>query len=72
MSAPGETEITHENLPASELRIIVERSRKREEGEFLLPDPLMDPIEEIFIKRYTAMAYEVQEGDFIQVIDIFG
>ena len=32
----------------------------------------MDPIEEIFIKRYTAMAYEVQEGDFIQVIDIFG
>ena len=72
VSAPGETEITHENLPASELRVIVERSRKREEGEFLLPDPLMDPIEEIFIKRYTAMAYEVQEGDFIQVIDIFG
>ena len=72
VSAPGESEITHEKLPASELRVIVERSRKREEGEFLLPDPLMDPIEEIFVKRYTAAAYEVQEGDFIQVIDIFG
>jgi aminomethyltransferase len=72
ISAPGEFEITHENIPASELRVIVQRSRKREEGEFLLPDPLMDPVEEIFVKRYTAMAYEVQEGDFIQVIDIYG
>ena len=53
VSAPGESEITHEKLPASELRVIVERSRKREEGEFLLPDPLMDPIEEIFVKRLS-------------------
>ena len=52
--------------------MIVQRSKKREEGEFLLPDPLMDPVEEIFVKRYTAMSYEVQEGDFIQVIDIYG
>ena len=50
ISAPGETEITHENTPASELRVIVQRSKKREEGEFLLPDPLMDPVEEIFVK----------------------
>ena len=72
ISAPGETEITHENIPASELRVIVQRSRKREEGEFLLPDPLMDPVEEIFVNRYTAMSYEVKEGDFIQIIDIYG
>ena len=57
ISAPGETEITHDNTPASELRVIVQRSKKREEGEFLLPDPLMDPVEEIFVKRYTAMSY---------------
>ena len=45
ISAPGESEITHENIPASELRVIVQRNKKREEGEFLLPDPLMDPVE---------------------------
>ena len=72
ISAPGESEITHENIPASELRVIVQRNKKREEGEFLLPDPLMDPVEEIFVKRYTAMAYEVKEGDFIQIIDVYG
>ena len=32
----------------------------------------MDPVEEIFVKRYTAMAYEVKEGDFIQIIDVYG
>ena len=42
ISAPGENEITHGNYPSSELRVIVQRSKKRQEGEFLLPDPLMD------------------------------
>ena len=72
ISAPGESEITHGNYPSSELRVIVQRSKKRQEGEFLLPDPLMDPVEEIFVKRYTAMSYEVQEGDYIQIIDVYG
>ena len=72
ISAPGNFEITHDDIPASELRVIVKRARKRAEGEFLLPDPLMDPVEEIFVNRYTASSYEVKEGDFIQIIDIYG
>ena len=34
ISAPGESEITHENIPASELRVIVQRLRKRFTGLF--------------------------------------
>ena len=36
ISAPGNFEITHDDIPASELRVIVKRARKRAEGEHYL------------------------------------
>tara|TARA_B110000444_G_C18845906_1_gene602002 strand:- start:1851 stop:4196 length:2346 start_codon:yes stop_codon:yes gene_type:complete len=72
ISAPGGIDILSEGVPATDLRLIVERVKSRIEGEYILPDPIGDPINEIFIKRQTAIAYEVEEGDYIQVIDVFG
>ncbi|MAV82724.1 MAG: aminomethyltransferase [Pelagibacteraceae bacterium] len=72
ISAPGEEDIISQGIPATDLRVIVERIKDRKEGEYILPDPLGDPVQEIFIKRQTANSYEVQEGDYIQIIDIYG
>jgi len=35
ISAPGHSEITHEEIPASELRVIVQLAKKREENKLL-------------------------------------
>ena len=72
ISAPGDKDIISSGVPATDLRVIVERIKSRVEGEYLLPDPIGNPIQEIFIKRQTAKAYEVEEGDYIQVIDVYG
>ena len=72
ISAPGDMDIISSGIPATDLRVIVERIKSRVEGEYLLPDPIGNPIQEIFVKRQTAQAYEVEEGDYVQIIDVFG
>ena len=43
-----------------------------EEQQYVLPEPLYDPISETFVKRMTAETYDVKEGDYIQIIDTSG
>ena len=37
--------------------------------QFILPEPLSDPIIEKLVKRRTAETYEVKAGEYIQIID---
>ena len=69
ISAPGNAMLVHEQNPSTDLTILVKRAEKKEDKEFsVIPDPVYDPSGEIDIKRTTADAYQVKEGDYIQVI----
>ena len=37
-----------------------------------IPEPLVDPLNEIFIDHRTAIEYQVKKGDYIQIINPFG
>ena len=47
ISAPGDMDIISSGVPATDLRVIVERIKSRVEGEYLLPDPIGNPIKAI-------------------------
>ncbi|PPR46619.1 MAG: Aminomethyltransferase [Alphaproteobacteria bacterium MarineAlpha5_Bin9] len=73
VSSPGESMSVENQTAASDLEIIIKRinSNNRKLDSFL-PDPLAETKNEYLIKDSTAIAYEVNKGDFIQVIDLFG
>ncbi len=73
IASPGEAMSIDNQNAASDLEVKVQRKKiKNNKLESFLPDPLADTKEEYLIKDSTALAFEVKEGDFIQVIDIYG
>jgi aminomethyltransferase len=54
------------------VHVIVERATPPAPGQGRLPDPLADPAQDFELARATASAYLVREGEYIQVIDLFG
>ena len=69
ISAPGNAMLVHEQNPSTDLTVLVKRAEKKQDKEFsVIPDPVYDPSREIDIKRTTADAYQVKEGDYIQII----
>ncbi len=73
VAAPGSAMDPHQPDPATALLAFVTRAHKPETGEApLLPVPLGDMTQDLFIERRTALAYEVKAGQYIQVIDIEG
>ena len=58
--------------PPSDLVVEVHRARPRTAEEVELPAPLAEPRLDFRIDRSTARSYEVQAGEFIQVIDVEG
>ena len=36
-----------------------------------IPEPLVDPLNEILIEHSTAIEYQVKKGDYIQIINPF-
>ena len=63
IAAPGDPLNVHEQNPPTDLTIFVNRAKYSETDEqFILPDPLSDPIVEQLVKRRTAETYEVKEG----------
>jgi aminomethyltransferase len=58
--------------PPSDLLVEVRRTTPRAYGQVELPPPLAEPRLELRIDKATAGAYEVKEGEFIQVIDVEG
>ncbi|MGI9608029.1 MAG: DUF1989 domain-containing protein [Acidimicrobiales bacterium] len=72
VAAPGRRMDPHHPEPSTALVLYVHRATPPEEGELLLPTPLGDMTQDIFVARRTAEAFEVKAGEFIQVIDLFG
>lgn len=59
------------NAP-SDLTLIVTRARIETAEAPSLPEPLGDLKDELRVAKATARAYEVREGDYIQIIDVAG
>ena len=73
IAAPGDPLNVHEQNPPTDFTIFVNKAKFVETDEqFILPDPLSDPIIEQLVKRRTAETYEVKAGEYIQIIDPSG
>jgi aminomethyltransferase len=71
VAAPG-GRIVDGEWPASPLLIEVRRAVPRELAEVELPPPLAEPRLDFRIDRATASGYEVESGEYIQIIDVRG
>jgi aminomethyltransferase len=58
--------------PAAALVVEINRSSARAEVEQELPEPLAEPRLDFRVDLASALAYEVREGEFIQIIDVRG
>jgi aminomethyltransferase len=61
-----------EQTPATDLVLFVRRARPPERDYPVLPEPLAEPRLDFRVPRASALAYEVREGETIQVIDVEG
>ncbi len=72
-SAPGNAMKINEQNPPTDLLLMIKRSKPNKyKDKANVPEPLVDPINEIFIERRTASEYQVKKGDYIQIINLFG
>ena len=71
VKAPG-GRIVDGDLPASELYIEVRRAAPKTRAELELPPPLAEPRLDFRVDRASALSYEVNQGEYIQVIDVQG
>ena len=71
VAAPGGRVVDGEP-PASALVVEVKRATPRPDAQLELPPPLAEPRLDLRIDRASALAYEVKEGEFIQIIDVEG
>jgi len=71
VAAPGGRVVEGE-WPASPLLVEVERASAREPEEAELPPPLAEPRLDFRVDLATAAAYEVEAGEYIQIIDVRG
>src|SRR5581483_9316567 len=72
LHAPGSKRVIDGELPATDLSVIVHRARVTPLAAPRLPEPLGDLVAEHHVPRCTAISYEVEEGQYIQVIDAEG
>ena len=72
VAAPGGLMGVDEHNPPSDLVIEVRRTAPRQPREPRLPPPLADPVLDLRVDTATARSYEVEAGQYIQVIDVEG
>ena len=72
-SAPGNPMKIDEQNPPTDLLLMIKRSKLNKfKDKPNIPEPLVDPLNEIFVERRTASEYRVKKGDYIQIINPFG
>jgi aminomethyltransferase len=71
VAAPG-GRLVDGDPPSSALVVEVKRANPRDDAELELPPPLAEPRLDFRVDKASALAYEVKEGEFIQIIDVKG
>ena len=72
VTVPEGEPVVEGGVPASDLALEVARAAPRADLEPALPEPLAEPRLDFEVARASALAYEVREGEYIQVIDVQG
>lgn len=72
VGAPGGPMPIDAQSPPTELQLLVRRANPPIAAEPRLPEPLAEPRLDLRVDRATAIAYEVFEGEYVQVIDVEG
>jgi aminomethyltransferase len=73
VGAPADGDpVVEGGAPASDLELELARARPLQELEPRLPEPLAQPRLDFQIDRASALAYEVEAGEYIQIIDVQG
>ncbi len=72
VAAPGEPMEVSDQNPPTPLELFVTRMDPSAAAERSIPEPLAEPRHEFRIRAGTVHAYEVREGEYIQVLDIEG
>jgi aminomethyltransferase len=73
VSAPVGAAVVEGGVPASDLQLEITRAQPETgSAEQLLPDPLADPRLDFQVDRASALAYEVEAGEYVQIIDVQG
>jgi glycine cleavage system T protein len=72
VAAPDGLMGVDEHNPPSDLVIEVRRTAPRQPRQPRLPPPLADPVLDLRVDTATARSYEVEAGQYIQVIDVEG
>src|SRR5260370_21368812 len=70
VAAPRGLMAVDQDNPPSDLVVEVRRTRPRPPREPPLPPPLADPVLDLRVDSATALAYHVDAGQYIQVIDV--
>ncbi len=71
VAAPG-GRVVEGDWPASPLVVEIQRATPRGFEEVELPPPLAEPRLDFRVDKASALAYEVQAGEYIQIIDVRG
>jgi aminomethyltransferase len=71
VAAPG-GRLVDGDPPASALVVEIKRHSLRKPADVALPEPLAEPRLDFRVDRASALAYEVKEGEYIQIIDVQG
>ena len=71
VGAPG-GRLVDGDPPSSALVIEIKRHAPRKPADLPLPEPLAEPRLDLRVDRASALAYEVKEGEYIQIIDVQG
>jgi aminomethyltransferase len=72
VAAPETGRVVDGDWPASALVVELQRAEPRPREEAELPPPLAEPRLDFRVDKASALAYEVREGEFIQIIDVAG
>ena len=72
IAAPGAPMQVDQQNPPTSLRVLIQRAHPGETAEHPLPPPLAGMRLDLRVDMATAVAYEVKQGEYIQVIDVAG
>jgi aminomethyltransferase len=72
VTVPGRPMAVDGSDPPTDVLVLVERADARAPDEVPLPPPLAPPRLDLRVRKATARAYEVQAGEYVQVIDVAG
>ncbi len=72
VAAPGGPMSPHDQAPPTDLKVTITRARVTETVAHPLPPPLAEPVFEARVDAATAIAYRVEAGQYLQIIDVSG